>query len=211
MISRSPFALRCAPVLVLLLLVSVLSGCTALKNRNWPWFWQPKEPDTALVMGDVATYPIDLPPPIQLGGPEPLGPDGLPMPSGTALSISEVRPGAGARPAYGLEPIYFEYNSSDLGPEARERLAAVAQWILQNAPGRKVLVEGHCDSRGTNEYNLSLGHDRAATVREELYRLSIPPELVSTISYGEERPAPGAESDSEEAWVKNRRVQFLLY
>lgn len=210
MISRSPLAPRGALFLAILLILTLLSGCSAIRNRNWPWKpWQPKGPNTAVVMEELPFYEAtNFPAPITLGGgPENIGPERAPGKS--ALSISEVRPQAGAQSASGLETIYFDYNSRDLNPEMKQRVDGVAQWIMQNAPGRKVLVEGHCDDRGTTEYNVSLGHDRAASVREELYRAGIPPELVSTVSYGKERPVNP--EHNEAAWTKNRRVQFLLY
>jgi peptidoglycan-associated lipoprotein len=209
MISRSPFAPRGALFLAVLLILTLLSGCSAIRNRNWPWKpWQPKGPNTAVVMEELPVFDQGtMPAPITIGGgPERMGPERAP--GKPALSISEERPEAGAQ-ASGLETIYFDYNSRDLNPEMKQRVDGVARWIMQSAPGRKVLVEGHCDDRGPVEYNMSLGHDRAASVREELYRAGIPPELVSTVSYGKERPLdPG---HSESAWAKNRRVQFLLY
>ena len=149
-----------------------------------------------------------MPRPLSLnGGPEKMGPERTG--ADTAISIAAVRPQAGAEPASGLETVYFDYNSRDLNADMKARVDAVAQWILQSAPGRKVLVEGHCDERGTGEYNLSLGEDRAAAVREELYRQGVNPGLVSTVSYGKERPMDLGHDEA--AWAKNRRVQFLLY
>ncbi len=106
-----------------------------------------------------------------------------------------------------LQPIYFSFDSSALSQTALRTLERNAAWLRQH-PDWKVRVEGHCDERGTSEYNLALGARRARRVKEQLVRLGISAERIETISYGEERPVdPGHD---EAAWSKNRRAEFAL-
>jgi peptidoglycan-associated lipoprotein len=109
--------------------------------------------------------------------------------------------------AFESEPIYFDFDESILKPEARAILDRKAAWLRANLQ-YSVRIEGHCDERGTSEYNVALGEKRAVAAAEYLRQLGISADRVSTISYGEERPAdPG---HFEEAWAKNRRDQFRL-
>lgn len=103
--------------------------------------------------------------------------------------------------------VLFDFDSSALRAGERSKIASVADHLKGNAMSA-VLVEGHCDERGTEEYNRALGERRATAIREELIRLGIDPKRVDTISYGKDRPAdPG---HNEEAWRKNRRGEFVL-
>ncbi len=105
------------------------------------------------------------------------------------------------------EDIYFEYDKATLLPAARELLKKKAQWLRANAEAI-ILIEGHCDDRGTNEYNLALGERRARNTKTYLTDLGISSSRLTTISYGEERPVdPG---QTEEAWAKNRRAHFEI-
>ncbi|MCJ7595839.1 MAG: peptidoglycan-associated lipoprotein Pal [Desulfobacterales bacterium] len=103
--------------------------------------------------------------------------------------------------------IYFEFDKSDLKPEARVVLEKKAAW-LRTYGDYKVRVEGHCDDRGTNEYNLALGERRANTAFRYLNALGISADRMSTISYGEERPV--CTERNEGCWTKNRRDEFKL-
>lgn len=101
--------------------------------------------------------------------------------------------------------VYFAYDSSQLDPTALETLKRNAE-IIKQMPNALIQLEGHCDERGTQEYNLALGERRAMAVRDYLIRLGISGDRLVTISYGEEDPAdPG---HTESAWAKNRRVEF---
>ena len=104
-----------------------------------------------------------------------------------------------------LKTVYFDFDKYNLRDDARRTLEQDAE-ILKNNPDVKVVVEGHCDERGTNEYNLALGENRANAARDYLVRLGIDAGRLSTISYGEERPV--ALGHDEAAWAQNRRVQF---
>ncbi len=103
------------------------------------------------------------------------------------------------------EDIYFEFNKSSLFPEAREILRHKAKWLMAH-PGVSVVIEGHCDERGTSEYNMALGDRRTRRAKTYLVDLGILPESLTTISYGEERPLDARHD--EEAWAKNRRGHF---
>jgi peptidoglycan-associated lipoprotein len=98
--------------------------------------------------------------------------------------------------------VYFAYDKSDISPEARAILTKQSDWLKKNA-NVTVTVEGHCDERGTREYNLALGERRATAVKNVLVALGIPANRVSTISYGKERPA--VVGSTEAAWAQNRR------
>lgn len=106
-----------------------------------------------------------------------------------------------------LQPVYFEFDSYALSEETRETLRNNAEWLKAH-PSLKVLIEGHCDERGTEEYNLALGEKRAKSVRDYLVQLGVSSENLSTISYGEEFPVDARHN--EEAWAKNRRAEFVI-
>ncbi|PHZ86319.1 peptidoglycan-associated lipoprotein [Paremcibacter congregatus] len=98
--------------------------------------------------------------------------------------------------------VYFGFDRYDLSSDARSALQAQAVWLQQN-PTVKVTVEGHCDERGTREYNLALGDRRANSVKNYLVALGIDPSRVNTVSYGKERPA--VTGTGADVWAKNRR------
>ena len=98
--------------------------------------------------------------------------------------------------------VNFEFNKYDLQPDAQAILRGQAAWLNQN-PARTVTVEGHCDERGTKEYNLGLGNKRAKAVMQYLVSLGVSGGRLKTISYGKERPICAA--STEECWHKNRR------
>jgi peptidoglycan-associated lipoprotein len=112
-----------------------------------------------------------------------------------------------AKAKFENEDIHFEFDSIRLTPIAQEILTKKAAWLRAN-PGAKVTIEGHCDNRGTTEYNLALGEGRAQSAKTFLVDLGIDPALLTTLSYGEERPIDRAQT--EEAWAKNRRVHFVI-
>ena len=107
----------------------------------------------------------------------------------------------------GLQTVHFAYNAFDLTPEARQKMAANAQWLQQNAEA-KITVEGHCDSRGSTEFNLALGEKRAMVVRKYLVSLGVDGARLAIISYGEEQPAEYG--DNDRAWQRNRRAEFTV-
>ena len=105
----------------------------------------------------------------------------------------------------GLMLIHFEFDKYTLSSESRDLLKKNAEWLRKNSTA-KVLIEGHADERGTNEYNMALGEKRAHSARQYFIELGIPADRVSTISFGEERPLDPRHN--EEAWTKNRRDAF---
>lgn len=106
-----------------------------------------------------------------------------------------------------LEDIYFDYDSAAVSPEGRSILEQNAS-IIKSTPGARAEIEGHCDKRGTSEYNLALGEERARAVASTLVSLGVPSTQLSIISYGEEIPLDPRES--EDAYAKNRRAHFVL-
>ena len=108
----------------------------------------------------------------------------------------------------GLFPdIYFDYDEYQIQPDARPVLEKVSSWLLKHRSAQ-ISVEGNCDERGTNEYNLALGDRRAKAVRDYLIALGIAPGRIQTISYGEENPV--CMEKTEQCWTKNRRVHFVV-
>jgi peptidoglycan-associated lipoprotein len=103
--------------------------------------------------------------------------------------------------------VFFGYDKYDLSPEARTTIEKQAQW-LKTYPHINVSIEGHCDERGTREYNLALGEKRATAVRNYLVALGIEASRLQTISYGKERPA--VTGSDEAAWAQNRRGVLVV-
>lgn len=137
---------------------------------------------------DVAPPPLPLPPP-------------LPEEDIASRPLEEINREAP------LQAVFFGYDSSELDAAGRAAVEANAAVLVQN-PLWVIAIEGHCDSRGTPEYNLALGERRAYAVRDHLVNLGISPGRVQTISYGEEFPfVPG---ETEEAWAANRRAHFVV-
>jgi len=105
------------------------------------------------------------------------------------------------------QDVYFEFDKATLTPGAREALVKNGEWLRINRDV-VITIEGHCDERGTNEYNLALGDRRAETVKIFLADLGIQAGRLKTVSYGEEKPVDPAHAES--AWAKNRRAHFLI-
>lgn len=109
--------------------------------------------------------------------------------------------------AFEDENIYFDFDRYNLKPEAVRVLDAKAAFLKAH-PELRIQIEGHCDERGTSEYNLALGERRARSAQQYLVRVGIEQSRISAVSYGEERPFdPG---HNEEAWAKNRRDHFVV-
>ncbi|HMI69485.1 MAG TPA: peptidoglycan-associated lipoprotein Pal [Solirubrobacteraceae bacterium] len=106
-----------------------------------------------------------------------------------------------------LKPIYFDFDKYDIRPGDRRILDANAQWLKEHA-NQLVLIEGHCDERGTNEYNLGLGDRRARATMNYLVGQGVQANRFTIVSYGEERPV--CTEKNESCWQKNRRAAFLV-
>ncbi len=112
-----------------------------------------------------------------------------------------------AKEMFVSEDIYFDFDSAVILAEAQAILQQKAAWMTDN-PDAAIIIEGHCDERGTEAYNLALGERRAVAAKSFLVDLGIDPQRILTISYGEERPVDP--SRTEEAYAKNRRAHFAI-
>ena len=108
--------------------------------------------------------------------------------------------------AFELKDALFDYDKYDIRPDARAALDSIAAWLNKNK-NINVLIEGHCDERGTNEYNLALGEKRANAAKEYLSARGIAAKRINTISYGEEKPL--CTEQNEDCYQKNRRAHFV--
>ena len=176
---------------VLLLLVTVLlvvAGCSK------------KEPE-------VAPPAVTEPTPPQQDVPD--RPDPAPVADTTEKaqpkSLQEIEEEARANGLLG--DVFFDFDKYDLRPSARERLAKNAEFMKANRE-LTFTVEGHCDERGTNEYNLALGQNRGDTAVDYLVSLGVGAERFRVVSYGEERPF--CTESNEACWQKNRRARFVI-
>jgi peptidoglycan-associated lipoprotein len=126
-----------------------------------------------------------------------------------ASSLKQMQEGKDAiTPASSpLKDVLYDFDRYDLSADARTTLRANADWLRSN-PSARVEIEGHCDERGTNEYNLALGAKRAQAAREFLTTLGIAGDRLSTISYGEEIPV--CREHEESCWKQNRRARFVI-
>ena len=150
---------------------------------------QPPAPPVALSVAE----PVNVVPPPSV--PEP--------PAPAALSMRE-------RLAKEVQDAYFDFDKSDLRPDAREavtRDADALKAILRDFPTTNAIVEGHCDERGSAEYNMALGDRRATVAKAFLGDLGVPVDRLLSISYGKERPQ--CTESNEECWQRNRRVHFV--
>jgi len=136
-------------------------------------------------------------------------PAGAPSSSTDSSSLEAAQRGQStATPASSpLKDVYFDFDSYDLGPDARATLKTNGDWLKAN-PAAQVQIEGHCDERGTTEYNLALGSKRAQSVKDYLVTLGAAADRLSTISYGEELPV--CTEHNEACWQKNRRARFVI-
>jgi peptidoglycan-associated lipoprotein len=105
------------------------------------------------------------------------------------------------------EDVYFSFDSAILGEMTKNLLSRKADWLRTN-PDASVIIEGHCDERGTNAYNIALGDRRAESVKAFFVEIGMDATQLSTISYGEERPV--AKGKNERAWIQNRRAHFVI-
>jgi peptidoglycan-associated lipoprotein len=107
-----------------------------------------------------------------------------------------------------FQDIFFEYDRYDVDDRYKSDLQAVAAWMMKNSSAT-IMIEGHTDERGTNEYNLALGDRRAKAVKDFVVSLGVQSSRIETISYGEEKPV--CSDETEDCWAKNRRAHFLVF
>lgn len=175
-----------------------LLGASCVRN---PTPVEPERPDPPPGARQVA--PVrPQPPAVRDAAPPP-----LPLPPPLPEEDIAFRPLEEINREAPLQAVFFGYDSSELDAAGRAVVEANAAILVQN-PLWVIAIEGHCDSRGTPEYNLALGERRAYAVRDHLVNLGISPGRVQTISYGEEFPfVPG---ETEDAWAANRRAHFVV-
>lgn len=144
----------------------------------------------------------------QYDGSGTVGESDLPGDLQAGTSLDSYRQGTLGGGSQGpLDDIFFDYDSYSLSLDARELLNLNADWLRAN-PNARIEVEGHCDSRGTIEYNLGLGARRATAVRDYLVSVGISPDRMSTISYGKELPT--CQDETPGCWAQNRRAHLVV-
>lgn len=181
---------------VVLLLSFSLAGCAKKPAEPGPveQMTQTRAPEQAQ---DTPEKVEDYPSPAERVSP----------PEEPRAKVQEPTGGMAAFDVSDLVDVFFELDKSDLTREGRDRLSSNAR-LLKATSGAKIVVEGHCDERGTSEYNLGLGERRARAVRNYLVSLGVPDSRIETVSYGEEKPF--AAGHDESAWKENRRAHFVL-
>ncbi|MCI0748433.1 MAG: OmpA family protein [Verrucomicrobia subdivision 3 bacterium] len=186
-----------------LAVIALLVAATGLGCKKTP-----QNPTPLHSRGPVGPGPDQANPPITAISEAPPIATTVP-PGGGALSekLKDWVPDPNQPAALRNNTVYFEFDRSDIKASETSKLDAIGSY-MKGVQNRAVRVEGHCDERGTEEYNRSLGERRALAAREYLVRGGLNADLIDTISYGEDKPAvPG---NNESAWSKNRRAEFIL-
>jgi peptidoglycan-associated lipoprotein len=162
-----------------------------------------------LTLAACSTAPATKPPEttaMQQQNKVPVAKQVKPVAANSSSSLEANR--EGKPPASGpLKDIYFEFDQYNLRADARDLLKTHAGWLKNNAAAQ-VEIEGHCDDRGTDEYNLALGAKRAQTAKDYLVTLGVPSSRITTISYGKELPV--CRDQTEECWQRNRHDRFVV-
>jgi len=187
-------------VLALLVAVVLAAGCSkkqTVKTEGGP---APGDSAAAAPAGEVKETPITegtVPPGARAPGEKPAV---VAKSAEAGVAVTEEKPSQ-------FSDVLFDFDKADLTDEGKKICQAVAESV-RRSPKAKLQIEGHCDERGTAEYNLALGERRATAVRNYLVSLGVPKEALGTVSFGKERPVdPG---HTEAAWAKNRRAHFVL-
>ena len=183
-------------LMVLAVLLTVVVGACAKKQLPVA---RPMPPPAVNNTGNTMP-PAPPPPPSPVAEPVPVPP----MPVEDTIGSKSLDDLNRDSP---LKPLFFDLDSSDVSTEGQQVLQANAA-VLKKYPAWQVTIEGHCDERGTAEYNLALGERRALAARTYLVSLGIPADKVKTVSYGKEFPFDAGKDDS--AWSKNRRAHFVI-
>ncbi len=185
---------RLSSMIVTVLLVVMTAAACAKKT---PPIARPPAPPPTTSGGTMGAPPPAPPEPVA----EPVIVPSLPEDAVAGRSLDELNRDSP------LKPVFYELDSTDLSQTAQQALQENAQTLRKYATWQ-ITIEGHCDERGTPEYNLALGERRAITARDYLVSLGIPAARVKTVSYGKEFPFdPGHD---EAAWLKNRRAHFVI-
>ena len=182
-------------LIVLVLLLTVVIGACKSKAK----------PPVALPMPPPATTPINDPPPAP---PQPVNePVPLPVPTMPGDDPINSKDLDALNRDSPLRPLFFELDSSDVSAEGQQVMQANAA-VLKKYPAMQITIEGHCDERGTAEYNLALGERRALAAKNYLVSLGIAADKIKTVSYGKEFPFDPGHDDA--AWKNNRRAHFVI-
>lgn len=176
--------------LILILLSLVVAGC-AKKATTRTDVQTQKTSDADMAKKDAADKVTDRQVPSKI--------ESVDSKDGSSQKISEQE---------GIfKDVFFDFDKYEVKETYQPAMKAIASWMTKNN-GARLSVEGHCDERGTNEYNLALGDRRAKAVRDSLVALGVPSSKIDLISYGEEKPL--CKEQSEECWAKNRRAHFVV-
>ncbi len=181
-------------LMVMAVLVTVVIGACSKKT---PPVARPMPPPAA---ANTAPPPSPPPPPSPVAEPVPVPP----MPVEDSIGSKSLDDLNRESP---LNPLFFADDSSEVSAEGQQVLQANAA-VLKKFPTWQITIEGHCDERGTAEYNLALGERRALAARTYLVSLGIPADKVKTVSYGKEFPFDAGKDAA--AWAKNRRAHFVI-
>jgi peptidoglycan-associated lipoprotein len=181
-------------MVIALLLTLVVAAC----NKNKPPVARPMPPPVVNPADTTGGAPPPPPTPVM----EPVVVP--PMPAEDAIGSKSLDDLNRDSP---LRPLFFALDSSDVSADGQQVLQANAA-VLKKYPGMQVTIEGHCDERGTAEYNLALGERRALSAKNYLVSLGIPADRVKTVSYGKEFPFDAGHDDA--AWANNRRAHFVI-
>jgi peptidoglycan-associated lipoprotein len=184
-------------LIVLVLLLTVVVAACGKKAKPPVARPMPPPADTTASGGDTGRPPA---PPVPVNEPIPVPP----MPSEDSINSKSLDDLNRDSP---LQPLFFELDSSDVSQEGMKTMQDNAA-VLKKYPGMQITIEGHCDERGTAEYNLALGERRALAAKNYLVSLGIPADKVKTVSYGKEFPFDPGHDDA--AWRKNRRAHFVI-
>ena len=182
----------------LIVLIVLLSVVVAACNKNKPPVARPMPPPDTTASNTAGEAPPPPPKPVMEPAIVP------PMPAEDAIGSKSLDDLNRDSP---LRPLFFELDSSDVSADGQQVLQANAA-VLKKYPGMQVTIEGHCDERGTAEYNLALGERRALAAKNYLVSLGIAADKVKTVSYGKEFPFDPGHDDS--AWKNNRRAHFVI-
>ena len=182
---------------------SIVVGCKS-PQRLTPL---PGRGQTSSVGGEGPGRAIEPVPPIRTD--DSIASKPVPVGGGATTTLPLNTWSAAADQPFKRDTVYFDYDKSVVKASEVSKVERVASGMKSSrGAGKAIRIEGHCDERGTEEYNRSLGERRALAIREKLVSLGLDPQIIDTISYGEDRPADPAHNEA--AWSKNRRGEFIL-
>ncbi|MEW5746511.1 MAG: peptidoglycan-associated lipoprotein Pal [Nitrospirota bacterium] len=187
---------RIVMVMAVILGIALIAGCSQRKIAQSPEQPLAQQPPSSAVQEREGAGGIGSSPAAESVTERELGRAQQAGPAASVIEIEEA-----------LKDIHFDYDKYDIRDDAKPVLKALASRLSKDGT-LGVIVEGHCDDRGTGEYNLALGDRRASATRTYLVSLGIPSSRIQTISYGEEKPA--CSDATEPCWANNRRAHFVL-